>query len=264
MLLDLEKEFRLNLNMLHNKSKRVHPSKTKSYHPQVQLMWKTRDLCFFICLFIKSPIWNPNIKLLRQSRTCSAHDQVDAYRLVVVYKSGVFNFDERAQLRDNYANLPSDVRVVFVTGQPASSRSARQASSFQMNGGYKLVLRQRTAAKRRNEKWATRSREARERLLDEADEHGDLVVGDFVDTYVNLTYKMLTSHRWASAFCQGKQSIITHHWLIALANLTGSLWAFACLLIPAKATLNVSSLTLFQFIKQLVAQFASLNSLKME
>uniref|UniRef100_A0A5K3G307 Hexosyltransferase n=1 Tax=Mesocestoides corti TaxID=53468 RepID=A0A5K3G307_MESCO len=52
--------------------------------------------------------------------------------------------------------------------------------------------------------WARRATEARERALAEADEFGDMIIGDYVDTYVNLTYKLIMSHRWASAFCQGR------------------------------------------------------------
>ncbi|VDD78145.1 unnamed protein product [Mesocestoides corti] len=34
-----------------------------------------------------------------------------------------------------------------------------------------------------------------------------MIIGDYVDTYVNLTYKLIASHRWASAFCQGKSDV---------------------------------------------------------
>lgn len=83
-------------------------------------------------------------------------------------------------------------------------QAQQKANHFHMNGGYELRLPERAGATA--EVWGARDREAMERLLVEANIHDDLIVGDFVDTYVNLTYKMLTSHRWASAFCQGMQN----------------------------------------------------------
>nr|VZI26247.1 unnamed protein product [Spirometra erinaceieuropaei] len=54
------------------------------------------------------------------------------------------------------------------------------------------------------QKWNGRRHEALRRVYEEADLYDDLIIGDYEDTYVNLTYKMITSLRWASAFCRGK------------------------------------------------------------
>lgn len=73
-----------------------------------------------------------------------------------------------------------------------------------MLGGFDLRLPERAGTT--HERWTPRSHEAAEKLYAEADEHDDLVVGDYVDSYANLTYKMLATHRWASAFCQGRRT----------------------------------------------------------
>ncbi|VDD78967.1 unnamed protein product, partial [Mesocestoides corti] len=76
---------------------------------------------------------------------------------------------------------------------------------FHMNGGFDIRLPEKAGAKA--VEWARRATEARERALAEADEFGDMIIGDYVDTYVNLTYKLIASHRWASAFCQDKSDV---------------------------------------------------------
>uniref|UniRef100_A0A5K3G0C1 Hexosyltransferase n=1 Tax=Mesocestoides corti TaxID=53468 RepID=A0A5K3G0C1_MESCO len=74
-----------------------------------------------------------------------------------------------------------------------------------MNGGFDIRLPEKAGAKAGE--WAQWAIEARERALAEADEFGDMIISDYVDTYVNLTYKLIASHRWASAFCQGKSDV---------------------------------------------------------
>ena len=39
-------------------------------------------------------------------------------------------------------------------------------------------------------------------LEGENEEHGDLVQGNFLDTYYNLTYKSVMGHLWVSQFCR--------------------------------------------------------------
>ncbi|VDN99338.1 unnamed protein product [Rodentolepis nana] len=74
-----------------------------------------------------------------------------------------------------------------------------------MNGGFELKLPERSGHVA--EMWVNRSEEARRLLYEEEDKYGDIIIGDFVDTYVNLTYKILTIHRWASVFCHGQTDV---------------------------------------------------------
>ena len=118
--------------------------------------------------------------------------------MVVVYRTAVYHFEERERIRNVTHDLPAEIKVVFSVGQP---RKDGGGNFFHMNGGFDLRLPERAGvvAKR----WAQRAAEAQWRLFAEADLHGDLIIGDYIDTYVNLTYKLIASHRWASAFCNG-------------------------------------------------------------
>ena len=40
-----------------------------------------------------------------------------------------------------------------------------------------------------------------ERIRNESNLHHDIVQGDFLDTYKNLTYKSVMGHMWARRFC---------------------------------------------------------------
>ncbi|VDD78713.1 unnamed protein product [Mesocestoides corti] len=124
---------------------------------------------------------------------CAPHDQSseDAYDLVVIFRSASYHFEERRRIREATRNLPGRIRVVFALGQP---RADVAGNLFHMNGGFAV-------------EWARRATEARERALAEADEFVDIIIGDYVNTYVNLTYKLMASYRWASAFCQDKSDV---------------------------------------------------------
>uniref|UniRef100_A0A5K3G230 DUF1336 domain-containing protein n=1 Tax=Mesocestoides corti TaxID=53468 RepID=A0A5K3G230_MESCO len=66
-------------------------------------------------------ITNPNIKLIRTSRTaCAPHDQdsKDIYDLVVIFKSAPYHIKARSRIREATRNLPDRIRVVFSLGQP--------------------------------------------------------------------------------------------------------------------------------------------------
>ncbi|KAL5967774.1 Beta-13-galactosyltransferase brn [Taenia solium] len=123
----------------------------------------------------------------------------ERYELVVVYRSTIYNFEDRERIRNATRELPSGMRVVFMVGQP---RTDGGGNLYHMNGGFDLRLPERAGAAAQS--WAHRSTEARRRLFAESDLYGDLVIGDYIDTYVNLTYKLITCHRWASAFCKDK------------------------------------------------------------
>lgn len=117
----------------------------------------------------------------------------------MVYRTAIYNFDDRKRIREEARHLPSSVRVVFSIGQPQTDGGGRL---FRMNGGFEIQLPERAGAIA--EMWANRAEEAKRLVFEEAEKYGDIIVGDYQDTYVNLTYKVIVGHRWASAFCQGK------------------------------------------------------------
>ncbi|KAJ6645589.1 Beta-1,3-galactosyltransferase 5 [Pseudolycoriella hygida] len=46
------------------------------------------------------------------------------------------------------------------------------------------------------------------KLLDESKEHGDIIMGNFEDTYHNLTYKHLMGYKWVNKFCPTAKFIL--------------------------------------------------------
>ena len=49
---------------------------------------------------------------------------------------------------------------------------------------------------------ATTEQSLQESIARENDEHHDIVQGDFLDTYRNLSYKNIMGKLWVSQFCQ--------------------------------------------------------------
>ena len=49
---------------------------------------------------------------------------------------------------------------------------------------------------------ATTEESVQESIARENDEHQDIVQGDFLDTYRNLSYKNIMGKLWVSQFCQ--------------------------------------------------------------
>ena len=54
----------------------------------------------------------------------------------------------------------------------------------------------------------TNDTEEENQLLDESMSYGDLVFGDFIDTYYNLTVKSLSALEWALSSCQDTKAVV--------------------------------------------------------
>ena len=46
------------------------------------------------------------------------------------------------------------------------------------------------------------------RLEEESSKHGDLVQGDFLDTYHNLSYKAVMGNLWVAEFCSQAEFVV--------------------------------------------------------
>lgn len=46
------------------------------------------------------------------------------------------------------------------------------------------------------------------KLQDEIDEFGDIVLGDFIDTYRNLTRKTIMAYEWVTSYCREAQMVV--------------------------------------------------------
>eukprot|EP00108_Taenia_solium_P003206 TsM_000402700 transcript=TsM_000402700 gene=TsM_000402700 len=141
---------------------------------------------------LQPPIYNPRIRFLRvPSHVCSPltpaqaktglTDDSSRPNVIIIYTSGVYNFEERRHLRKLYHLAYTDINIhpIFSIGLPRSVLD----NVFQRDG-FNITLANRAGT----------------RL--EMEEHDDLLVGDFEDSYYNLTLKLFHTFQWAARLCR--------------------------------------------------------------
>ncbi|VDM19572.1 unnamed protein product [Hydatigera taeniaeformis] len=153
----------------------------------------------FVMVFItqKARITNPNIRLLRVSCTACTTEEEFNWGWRLRSSGGVPLRCIPLRGTRTYSWGTKWSAVVPMVAQP---RTDGGGSPFHMNGGFDPRLPERAGAIAQN--WALRSSEARRHLFTEADRYCDFIIVDYIDTYINLTYKLITSRRWVSAFCR--------------------------------------------------------------
>ena len=148
------------------------------------------------------PEYNFHLGLLRTSKyVCTGNDDYD---LIVVIKNSILGWQARKSFREfmrkeisRHSNFK--VGYVFSVGQPRESGGRifnRDGHTFRLYGPAGDLM----------EKYDGASAEVRKNIIEEADTYGDILLGDYVDTYYNITWKTVTNLRWISAFCDK-----THH-----------------------------------------------------
>ncbi|CAH8872197.1 unnamed protein product [Trichobilharzia szidati] len=145
------------------------------------------------------PINNPELFVFRSpKRTCNPCQKEIVPDLVVVIKSCTYCTEKRSRVRQTFMQkhlwTGINVQFVFVVGIPYPGES-----NIFVIDGYKHRLKHfwwTSSKKHDNEKWTFMKR-----LVREADQYEDLLVGFFHDTYFNLTTKLIFTVRWLSAFC---------------------------------------------------------------
>ncbi|KAL0966768.1 hypothetical protein UPYG_G00299900 [Umbra pygmaea] len=112
--------------------------------------------------------------------------------LLLLVKSSPENFERRQAIRSTWGNetyirqaLGATVKVVFVLGLP---KPQNPDNTLRGGGGAGGV---------------------QDDLVREDGWHGDLVQQDFVDTFHNLTLKLLLQFRWAHTFCPHARFLMT-------------------------------------------------------
>ncbi|VDL87760.1 unnamed protein product [Schistocephalus solidus] len=115
-------------------------------------------------------------------------------------KSAIYNFADRERLRRTYdeeAQRKSSIRMalVFSVGLPRSS-----GGRFFQRDGFQISLPHR-AGKSLHEMQSKRT-EVLRKLDEETRRNGDLVLGDYEDTYFNLSLKLFHTFQWACRFCR--------------------------------------------------------------
>ncbi|EUB54280.1 Beta-1,3-galactosyltransferase brn [Echinococcus granulosus] len=158
-------------------------------YPQSIPMRETIELLINDKPISQPPIFNPWIRFLRvPSRVCSPLTPARAKigltgalthpTVVIIYKSGVYNFEERRQLRKLYNLSYTDINIhlIFSIGLPRTSLG----NIFQRDG------------------------------FNEMHEHNDLLVGDYEDSYYNLTLKLFHTFQWAARFCRSYKPVLVY------------------------------------------------------
>ena len=115
--------------------------------------------------------------LISPEDLCPSGETLDY--IMMIY-SATSNFRNRQTIRDTFGSRNASVyisqRIVFLTGSVNTSISNHAEITVKMKK--------------------------------EAKQHGDLVQGDFMDTYNNLTLKGLAGLRWIDAHCKGVKFVI--------------------------------------------------------
>ncbi|KAM3171157.1 hypothetical protein ACTXT7_017186, partial [Hymenolepis weldensis] len=150
---------------------------------------------------LPKPKYNYPIKTLRTSS--SACSNATRHNLVVVVKSGVYNFaareEFRAFMKKETLLCPSfRVGYAFSVGLPR----AHGGRSFNRDGN---IANLPGVAGDALEKYDGKSNIIMNKINMEVDKYDDLIIGDYEDTYFNLSWKTVTNLRWISAFCGKNQ-----------------------------------------------------------
>ncbi|KAA3671903.1 uncharacterized protein DEA37_0011090 [Paragonimus westermani] len=88
------------------------------------------------------------------------------------------------------------VQFTFVTGMPTEARHEK----YDLDG---VWIQPYNRENQTNQS----TLEATQKLLQESDVHRDLLIGNFNDTYYNLTLKLMLTFRWIAAFCKHQASV---------------------------------------------------------
>lgn len=121
------------------------------------------------------------------------------YSIVVIIKSSVSNFDRRDLFRKTYANISTEssfsrrIAMVFSIGLPRS----QQDNLFRR--GNKILELKESGGEYLNPVSLKRIADL---LKQEVANHDDLLIGDYEDTYFNLTMKSHFTYLWISTFCR--------------------------------------------------------------
>uniref|UniRef100_A0A5K4F646 Hexosyltransferase n=1 Tax=Schistosoma mansoni TaxID=6183 RepID=A0A5K4F646_SCHMA len=130
-------------------------------------------------------------------RTCNPCSRTKNVNLVVIVKSCVYCFEQRAFARMTYMNKDLwknfSVQFVFTVGLPTPN----ETNTYHFDGFMTtLTINSMRLSNKYVSKWSIAKI-----LSNESKMHNDMLIGAFHDTYFNLTSKMMLSLRWATNFC---------------------------------------------------------------
>ncbi|KER22270.1 hypothetical protein T265_14897 [Opisthorchis viverrini] len=164
----------------------------------------------------QAPINDPYLEVFHKPKNvCFRTNENDTQELVVLIKSCAGCFLDRKHVRETYMQkyLWGDFRIqfAFVTGLPAEKS--------------KEPILIENVLENNRQGWPNGNLDAtslKALLFEEAVLFDDIVVGNFLDTYFNLTLKQMFTFRWVSVFCKYQSPVylfIDNDYSIVPANL---------------------------------------------
>nr|CDS30765.1 beta 13 n galactosyltransferase [Hymenolepis microstoma] len=144
------------------------------------------------------------------SKVCAVEgpNKSDRFSIVVVVKTAVHNFERRRIHRETHAHIKDyqldgfQIAIVYSVGIPRKINS----NKFNFSSGLTLEL-SGPNGKVLNE---MSPNETLKKLEEEMKEYDDLIVGEYEDTYYNLTLKMMHSYYWFAYFCHPNKPILIY------------------------------------------------------
>ena len=155
------------------------------------LLWPSNCHGRLLRLSHQAPEYNIPLRMFETSRSVCHGDS--KYDFVIVVKNAVLGFDARAafrrHMRDQRRRYPRlNVGYVFSLGVPRTHGGRyfnRHGMNLRFDGKSGDLL----------EAFDGKADEAMARVREEIDKHDDIVLGDFEDTYYNLTWKDIMNYR---------------------------------------------------------------------
>merc|ERR1712012_25364 len=134
----------------------------------------------FIITMMETVLGEDNFNIFSVQIVMSPEPCSEDVRMVIIIHSHPEHYQLRKILRKTWANesLHSDYKMkrIFMLGTHSSSSSS--SSSVVDN------------------------------IRQESEDHGDIVQGDFTDSYRNMTYKHLLGYRWCEEHCPGADHVL--------------------------------------------------------
>lgn len=139
------------------------------------------------------------------SSACTTYSQRKTHQLLIIYKSAVLNFESRMAIRKIYQGITDrdGIALIFSIGLP------RYGGGNHFNrDGFNVTMRGRSG--KRLDEYVRHPRQDWLQLIDEMKMYDDLLVGEYEDTYYNLTLKMFYSFQWVRTNCERHRPVVLY------------------------------------------------------
>ncbi|KAJ6639940.1 Beta-1,3-galactosyltransferase 5 [Pseudolycoriella hygida] len=119
----------------------------------------------------------------------------------------------------NFEYIINNASICSTTKGPKDSSAVIMVHSSRGNSEQRYAIRNTWGSIKIFKKWHLHlvfllgndplsSSETDAQIIKESNEHGDMIIGNFIDSYHNLTYKHLMGYKWVSSFCPSATFIL--------------------------------------------------------